>query len=203
MDRMRIAPTQHPFLTPWSDRFVAPQLGTLPPHVQYIKIMKIQTESQFPPGLIQTGRKYSFPFQSKTQTDSVAILAQVCCSMSNSGQEALRQAWLGTPDGCLNALNQIKAWALRQVWQDGGKPAYGMLPHIAGHLEKAGPSGGQPTSKAVGQLLRVFQAAEQRTCRIRVSENGAGLVRSSCDPRAILVRSTRFWSDPGPRTWVF
>ena len=40
------------------------------------------------------------------QAKTVAIFAQVRCSMSSPGQEALRDAWLKAPNGCLNALNQ-------------------------------------------------------------------------------------------------
>ena len=71
--------------------------------------------------------------------------------MADTQQATLETAWLSARQGCLNAREQAKAWALREVWQDSGKPAYGMLCFIAERLEKQG--GGHPSTSAVTKLL--------------------------------------------------
>ena len=63
--------------------------------------------------------------------------------MAGRGQEALREAWLGTQEGQLSALSQAKAWAMREVWRDDHTTEYGMLVYISGKLQKGG--GGKPT----------------------------------------------------------
>ena len=52
-----------------------------------------------------------------------------------SQESSLRSAWLGTADGRLCVREQAKAWALREVWQDEGKPAYGMFTWIASRVK--------------------------------------------------------------------
>ena len=47
-----------------------------------------------------------------------------------------KSAWLGGRPGCLPALQQAKAWALREVWRETGKGDYGMNTFVAGKLKK-------------------------------------------------------------------
>ena len=75
----------------------------------------------------------------------------LACTMVLSQQDLLREAWLGGRDGNLSALSEARAWALCEVWRDGGKTDYGMFTFIAGRLKKVG--GGRPTLQAVKQLL--------------------------------------------------
>ena len=52
--------------------------------------------------------------------------------MAADKQELLRDAWLGGCKGHLSALSEARAWALREVWNEAGKPDYGMCTFIAG-----------------------------------------------------------------------
>lgn len=76
--------------------------------------------------------------------------------MAASQQELLRKAWLGGRDGYLSALSEARAWALREVWREEGKPAYGMCVAIADKVVKVG--GGAPTKEAVRQLFEKVDA---------------------------------------------
>ena len=50
------------------------------------------------------------------------------------------------------ALRQVaKAWALREVWKEQGRPTYGMYTFIAQKITKVG--GGHPLPEAVKKLL--------------------------------------------------
>lgn len=71
--------------------------------------------------------------------------------MAGSAQEVLKNAWLGGRTGDLSPLSQARVWALRKVWQDDGKPDYGMLTYIASKVKKIG--GGNPTNEAIRQFF--------------------------------------------------
>ena len=78
--------------------------------------------------------------------------------MAASKQELLREAWLGGRTGYLSAMEEARAWALREAWQEEGKSIYGMLTHIASKVYKIGPKKGakkkqHPTPSAVAQLF--------------------------------------------------
>ena len=63
----------------------------------------------------------------------------------------LREAWLGGRKGKLTALEQARAWALREVWREEKTSTYGMYEFIAGRVTKVG--GGHPQAAAVQKLL--------------------------------------------------
>ena len=71
--------------------------------------------------------------------------------MTESTQELLKKAWLGGRVGNMSPLSEARAWALAQVWQDDGKPDYGMHKYTAGKVTKVG--GGRPTNSAIRQFL--------------------------------------------------
>ena len=71
--------------------------------------------------------------------------------MAESLQDLLRKAWRGGREGNLSALEEARAWALREVWQDDDKPDYGMHTYIAGKIVKIG--GGHPGRAAVRQFF--------------------------------------------------
>ena len=76
--------------------------------------------------------------------------------MAKSGEELLKEAWLGGSEGHLSAMMQARAWALREIWKDDKNTQYGMLTYIAGKLRKVGKSGkpgGRPTPQALGQFF--------------------------------------------------
>ena len=58
----------------------------------------------------------------------------------------LRAAWLEGRNGNLSALEQARAWALRAVWKEDGKPEYGMYSYIAKKLTKIGGNLGMDPS---------------------------------------------------------
>ena len=66
-------------------------------------------------------------------------------------QSELAKLWLGGHGGSLCALEQAKAWALREVWRADGKRSYGMCAFIAKRVTKN--NGEHPTSNAVWQLF--------------------------------------------------
>ena len=68
-----------------------------------------------------------------------------------AGQSELEKLWLGGHRGSLSALEQAKAWALREVWMADGKHSYGMCAFIAKRVTKN--DGKRPTSNAVWQLF--------------------------------------------------
>jgi len=80
--------------------------------------------------------------------------------MTESTQELLKKAWLGGRVGNMSPLSEARAWALAQVWQDDGKPDYGMHKYIAGKVTKVG--GGRPTNSAIRQFLEKVDADPER-----------------------------------------
>ena len=59
---------------------------------------------------------------------------------------------LGGTEGNMSALSQARAWALREVWREDGKPDYGMLTFIAGKVQKVG--GGSPGKQAMSKFFK-------------------------------------------------
>eukprot|EP00973_Karenia_brevis_P002389 321212-Karenia_brevis.AAC.1 len=78
--------------------------------------------------------------------------------MSETAQELLQRAWWECRDGCMNAMTQARAWALRELWNADEKPKYGMLPWVAGKFEKQG--GGAPSKQAIEQLFHKIDTDE-------------------------------------------
>ena len=76
--------------------------------------------------------------------------------MDDSLQELLKKAWLGGRNGNLSPLSEARAWALREIWRESGKPEYGMLTFIAGKVKKNG--GGNPTQPALSQFFAKLDA---------------------------------------------
>ena len=71
--------------------------------------------------------------------------------MATATQDLLKEAWVGGKTGTLSALQQARAWALREVWKEQGKPDYGLHAYIARKVTKIG--GGHPQSQAVAKFL--------------------------------------------------
>ena len=67
--------------------------------------------------------------------------------MAADPQHVLQKAWLGGKDGSFGALAEARAWALREVWHEDGKPEYGMLVFISARVTKVG--GGNPSPAAM------------------------------------------------------
>ena len=80
-------------------------------------------------------------------------------SMDDSLQDLLKKAWHGGRKGHLSPLSEARAWALREIWRDAGKPDYGMLTYIAGKVRKQG--GGNPTHSAMSQFFAKVDADPQ------------------------------------------
>ena len=76
--------------------------------------------------------------------------------MEASLQELLQKAWLSGRTGSMCALQQARAWALREVWRDDDKSEYGMYEYIAGKVEKVG--GGHPGGDAI---MKFFQRVDE------------------------------------------
>ena len=75
-------------------------------------------------------------------------------------QEELKDLWLSAPAGNnLSALEELKAWALREVWEQDGRSLYGMHTFIAGKIRKA--NGERPKRSAVKKLLDKIAADEE------------------------------------------
>ena len=66
-------------------------------------------------------------------------------------QALLREAWTGGHKGCMSALAEARAWALREVWRKEKKSEYGMLAFIAQRVKKVG--GGSPSRSALFQFF--------------------------------------------------
>ena len=66
-------------------------------------------------------------------------------------QDALRGLWRDGPEGKLSAMDQAKAWALREAWKELRPTPYGMLVFVAKNVEKSG--GGHPST---GSLMEFF-----------------------------------------------
>ena len=67
-------------------------------------------------------------------------------------QGSLQKLWLYGKEGGLSAREQLKAWALREAWQENNTSSYGMHTWVAERLTKIG--GGQPTNVSVKDLLQ-------------------------------------------------
>ena len=72
--------------------------------------------------------------------------------MALDRENILRDAWLSGRGGTLSGKEAARAWALREVWRDEGKPTYGMNQYIARKVQKVG--GGHPQRQAVSKLLQ-------------------------------------------------
>ncbi len=73
--------------------------------------------------------------------------------MARAAPASLEELWHGGREGSLSPLSQAKAWALREVWVDGEKGAYGMLTGIAKKLKTVGASEGPPGKECVRKLF--------------------------------------------------
>ena len=58
-------------------------------------------------------------------------------------QEMLQSAWTGGRQGNMSALNQAKAWALREAWRDIKGSDWGVLAYVRKKVVKIG--GGPPS----------------------------------------------------------
>ena len=74
-----------------------------------------------------------------------------------SKQEMLQEAWTGGKTGALPAMEQARAWALREAWKE-FKPtsSYGMLPFICSKVTKV--DGGHPSVPAMLQFFERVDA---------------------------------------------
>ena len=66
---------------------------------------------------------------------------------------------MGGPAGHLCALEQAKAWALREVWAEEGKSNYGMLAFVAKRVVKN--DGSRPTTQALAQLFERIDSDDE------------------------------------------
>ena len=71
--------------------------------------------------------------------------------MAEARQEALRAAWLGGTQGHLSAMSEARAWALREVYLEMGKPKWGLNTFVASRITKVG--GGAPGVSAVAKFF--------------------------------------------------
>ena len=76
--------------------------------------------------------------------------------MDDSLQDLLKKAWHGGRQGYLSPLSEARAWALREIWREEGKPEYGMLTYIAGKITKNG--GGNPGQPAMSKFFAKVDA---------------------------------------------
>ena len=76
-----------------------------------------------------------------------------------AAQASLQNEWLHGKRGGLSAREQMKAWALREVWNDHHDTVYGMHVWIAARVTKVG--GGNPTNVAIKDLLMKMDADEE------------------------------------------
>ena len=83
-----------------------------------------------------------------------SLLARLCTLMASL--EALQAHWLSGPDGKLCAREQAKAWALRELWREDGRPEHGMYSFIATKVVKNSdgkPRGGHPVSQSISDFF--------------------------------------------------
>ena len=109
--------------------------------------------------------------------------------MEASLQELLQKAWLSGRTGSMCALQQARAWALREVWRDDDKSEYGMYEYIAGKVEKVG--GGHPG----GDAIMKFSSEWTRTrggFQARVPSNGMALLRQSHPLTKLLLHAAQW-----------
>ena len=65
-------------------------------------------------------------------------------------QSLLEEAWTGGSHGNLSALEEARAWALREVWYEQGQSDYGLCPFVAQRVTKIG--GGHPNRHSIFKL---------------------------------------------------
>ena len=75
-----------------------------------------------------------------------------------AAQASLQHEWLHGKHGGLCAREQMKAWALREVWKEQSDTVYGLHVWIAARVTKVG--GGNPTNVAINDLLMKMDADE-------------------------------------------
>ena len=71
----------------------------------------------------------------------------------------MKDLWLAGPKGQLSALEEVKAWALRELWKHDGRGSYGMCAFIAKTIRKN--DGTCPTRDAVRKLLEHIDADDE------------------------------------------
>ena len=79
--------------------------------------------------------------------------------MAEGRQELLRAAWLGGVHGHLSAMAEARAWSLREVYVEMGKPKYGLNTFVASRLTKVG--GGAPGVSAVIKFFARLDADDE------------------------------------------
>ena len=73
-----------------------------------------------------------------------------------SNQKVLQESWKGGREGSLPALQQARAWALREAWNDFKDNDYGMLTYICSKVAKVGsghPSTRRPSPAALSKFF--------------------------------------------------
>ena len=84
----------------------------------------------------------------------VTLEVTICFLTTMSGQQELRELWLTGPPGQLCALEQAKAWVVREVWRSENKGSYGMNTFIAERVVKG--DGSHPSGQAVSMFFDKF-----------------------------------------------
>ena len=122
-----------------------------------------------------------------------------------AAQASLQNEWLHGKRGGLSAREQMKVWALREVWNDHHDTVYGMHVWIAARVTQVG--GGNPTNAAITDLLMKMDADEdlspvtqygETRGRKRVLTGVQALAVANC---AQTKKNTGWRPDIRPRAW--
>ena len=121
-------------------------------------------------------------------------------------QEVLRQAWLAGKENYLSGREQAKAWALREVWHEMGRPAHNLVTFVVGKLRKTKngtPTGDHPTRLAVEKMFRRFDE-DPDWFPGKCSEVMTGPKRVLCGPKqtAIVSAAKRLKSEGQEPTYA-
>ena len=115
--------------------------------------------------------------------------------MSESLQELLKKAWRGGRRGTLSALEEAKAWALREAWRANGKGDYGLHTFVAERVTKVG--GGHPGRDAIRQFfLKVDSDVEWYPGKTTQEQHGPASVITPTK-QAAVARSAMAMKDRG------
>ena len=84
------------------------------------------------------------------QRQCVLLLTLSSAMADECLQSLLEEAWTGGSHGNLSALEEARAWALREVWYEQGQSDYGLCPFVAQRVTKIG--GGHPNRHSISKL---------------------------------------------------
>ena len=140
----------------------------------------------------------SKPRECKRLLEPLTFSLRYSCTLQSvpmSHQDTLKNAWTGGRHGNMSALNQAKAWALREAWRDLKGSDWGVQTYVRKKVVKIG--GGPPSESALNQFFAKIDAdAEWFPGKSNQEQFGPKPLLNGTN-RAIVARSAMAMAERG------